>query len=243
MRKGRNVKQELSPYVTFSLKKNTFAAQDPEANRAPSPKRAGWPTEAAAPLKCPHLSAIVCPMPERADAIVVLGCRILPSGRPTTAALRRARRAAEAYLEGVAPHIVASGGRRWGPLIEADALRNEIIQQGVPEHDITRELWSLTTHENAIFSVEILRRLGASRVAIVTCAWHAERAKQNFQAAGIEAFALPSVATSAGPLRRIYRTGHELVCTWLDKRAIVERAHVLRDALPSSTRQARRSEP
>lgn len=183
-------------------------------------------------------------MPERADAIVVLGCRILPSGRPTTAARRRAQRAAEAYLQGVAPHIIASGGRRWGALIEADALRSEIVLQGVPEDHVTRELWSLTTHENAVFSVEILKRMGARRVAIVTCAWHVERAIQNFQTAGIQAFALPSLAVQAGPLRHLYRQGHELVCSWLDKRAIIERGHVLRSALPStSPRQARRSEP
>jgi uncharacterized SAM-binding protein YcdF (DUF218 family) len=91
-------------------------------------------------------------MQERADAIVVLGCRVLPSGRPTTAAARRAARAAQAYLEGVAPHIIASGGRRWGGAIEAEALRKELVRAGVPEGAVTRELWSLTTHENAIFS-------------------------------------------------------------------------------------------
>src|SRR5262245_15980530 len=63
-------------------------------------------------------SRIVGAMPDRADAIVVLGCRVMPSGRPTTAAARRARTAAEAYFRGVAAHVVASGGRRWGGQIE-----------------------------------------------------------------------------------------------------------------------------
>jgi uncharacterized SAM-binding protein YcdF (DUF218 family) len=165
-------------------------------------------------------------MRERADAIVVLGCRVLPSGRLTTAAARRARTAAEAYLRGVASHIVASGGRRWGAQIEAEALRRELVHAGVPETAVTRELWSLTTHENAVFSAEILRRMGARSVAIVTCAWHTPRAIHDFRAAGVDAWGLPSAGVRAGTLRSVYRTGHELVCTWLDARAI-RRGHAL----------------
>ncbi len=159
-------------------------------------------------------------MREEADAIVVLGCRVLPSGRPTTAATRRAHRAAEAFLDGVAPHVVASGGRRWGQLIEADMLRAGLLRGGVPEDAITRELWSLTTHENAIFSAEILRRRGARRVAVVTCDWHADRAIANFRAAGVDAWPLPSAGIRRGFMGQAYRFGHERICTWLDARAM-----------------------
>jgi len=163
---------------------------------------------------------MVARMREHADAIVVLGCRVLPSGRPTTAAARRAARAAEAYLEGVASHVIASGGRRWGQLIEADMLRAELLRGGVPEAAITRELWSLTTHENAIFSAEMLRRRGARRVAVVTCDWHVNRAIANFHAVGVEAWPLPSAGIRRGIMGQAYRFGHERICTWLDARAI-----------------------
>lgn len=168
-------------------------------------------------------SAMVAFMREEADAIVVLGCRVLPSGRPTTAAARRAARAAAAYLDGVAPHVIASGGRRWGQLIEADVLHRELLRGGVPEGSITRELWSLTTHENAIFSAEMLRRLGAYRVAVVTCDWHADRAIANFRAAGVNAWPLPSTGIRRSIMGRAYRFGHERICRWLDARAM-ERA-------------------
>jgi len=180
-------------------------------------------------------------MQERAEAIVVLGCRVLPSGRPTTAAARRAARAAQAYLEGVAPHIIASGGRRWGGAIEAEALRKELVRAGVPEGAVTRELWSLTTHENAVFSAELLRRRGLSRVAVVTCAWHAPRALADFRATGLDAWALPSPGVRASVLRSIYRQGHELVCTWLDARAM-GRAHALVRPLQRAYVDAQRSE-
>lgn len=159
-------------------------------------------------------------MPENADAIVVLGCRVLPSGRPTTTAARRAARAAQAYAEGVAPHVIASGGRRWGQRIEADVLSRELTRAGVPAEAITRELWSLTTHENAIFSAEILRRCGARTVAIVTCDWHVDRAIANFRAVGVDAWPLPSTGIRRGLVGRTYRFGHERICTWLDARAM-----------------------
>lgn len=165
-------------------------------------------------------SAMVGRMRKEADAIVVLGCRVLPSGRPTTTAARRAARAAEAYFNGVASHVVTSGGRRWGELIEADVLRRELVRGGVPDAAVTRELWSLTTHENAIFSAEILRRRGARRVAVVTCDWHINRAIANFRAAGIDAWPLPSTGIRRGLMGRIYRFGHERICTWLDARAM-----------------------
>jgi uncharacterized SAM-binding protein YcdF (DUF218 family) len=169
-------------------------------------------------------------MREHADAIVVLGCRVLPSGRPTTVAARRAAKAAEAYLEGIAPHVIASGGRRWGALIEADVLRCELLRAGVPESAVTRELWSLTTHENALFSAELLRRLGARRVAVVTCEWHVSRAIANFRAAGVDAWPLPSAGIRRGIVGRAYRLGHERICTWLDARAM-KRAEALTHVL------------
>lgn len=170
-------------------------------------------------------------MIERADAIVVLGCRILPSGRPTPAAARRAEAAAEAYRLGAAPQIIASGGRRWGSQVEAEALRRTLVHAGVPEGAVMRELWSLTTHENAIYSAALLRRIAARRVLVVTCAWHMPRALADFRAAGVDPLPLPSRASSTSLVRHTYRRAHEAVCTWLDARAM-RRGHALIRELP-----------
>ena len=163
------------------------------------------------------------------DAIVVLGCRILTSGRLTAPAARRAATAAEAYLSGVAEIVIASGGRRWGSQIEARALQAELVRGGVPAGAIMQELWSLTTCENAIFSAALLRRIGARRAAVVTCPWHMRRALMNFREAGVDAIALPTRPPPAGPLLRAWRYGHELVCERLDARTI-RRPSVLRDS-------------
>lgn len=168
-------------------------------------------------------------MPLYADAIVVLGCRILASGRPAEAAARRAATAARAYRDGVAPYVIASGGRRWGAQIEARALSRELCRSGVPERAIVQDLWSLSTYENAIFSAALLRGLGGRSVALVTCPWHMPRALQSFRAAGVDARALPTPSMSERHLVRAYRRIHELISSWLDARAM-RRRRVLRDS-------------
>lgn len=151
------------------------------------------------------------------DAIVVLGCRVLASGRLTAAAEGRAHAAADAYGAGMAPRIVASGGRRWGSQIESVALKDSMVKRGVPAEAIVAELWSLTTYENAIFSAALLRQTGARTAVVVTCAWHLPRALMSFRSAGIDAAAWPRESTG----RNLARSGAESVRRFYDKRALL----------------------
>ena len=164
----------------------------------------------------------------RADAIVVLGCRILPSGRPTAAAARRAAAAARAYHAAIAPRVIASGGRRWGPQIEAKCFGDALVEAGVPAEAVLQELWSLSTYENAIYTAALCARMGAERVAVVTCAWHMARALANFRALGVDAVPLPAEpGAPAGAWTRARRRAVELVSGWLDRR-LLRRSSVLR---------------
>jgi uncharacterized SAM-binding protein YcdF (DUF218 family) len=163
----------------------------------------------------------------RADAIVVLGCRIAPSGRLLPPAARRAAAAAAAFHAGVAPWIVVSGGKRWGAQIEARALGNALVRAGVPAGAIVEELCSLSTYENAIFTAAVLRRIGARRAAVVTCPWHMARALDSFRAAGVDALPLPAARAEIPMGRRVYLEAHEIVCRWFDAQAM-RRAGVLR---------------
>ena len=51
---------------------------------------------------------------------------------------------------------------------------------------------SMTTHENAAYSSELLKRDGVSRVLLVTHAWHMRRAMAAFRAEGLEPIAAPT---------------------------------------------------
>ena len=136
------------------------------------------------------------------EAIVILACRVGPGGYLSPAAQRRIRRGAEVFAEGVASHVVVSGGRRWHGVSEAEAFAARLVELGVPAHAIDRELWSLSTCENARYSARILRGRGQRRVALVTCDWHMPRALASFRLAGLEPVAFPAVAPHGRPVRR-----------------------------------------
>jgi len=122
----------------------------------------------------------------RADAIIVLGCKV-PGAGTRHALHRRAETAARAWFEHAPRHLFASGGRRWEGRPEADALRELVVAHGVPEHAVVRELWSLATIENALYTAELLRAAELRHPVLVTCDWHMERALSCFAACGVRA--------------------------------------------------------
>src|SRR5262245_19693650 len=96
------------------------------------------------------------------EAIVVLGCAIRRDTRGLTgAAARRVAHAASVFREvGGQPLVVASGGRAWLGVVEADALAEELTRLGVPADRIVRERCSLSTRDNARYTAEVLGRRG-----------------------------------------------------------------------------------
>jgi uncharacterized SAM-binding protein YcdF (DUF218 family) len=141
----------------------------------------------------------------RPDAIVVLGCRVPSAARGQLH--RRAEIAARAYHELRPRFVVASGGRPWNGVAEASALRDYLIAEGVPDSAIVRELLSLTTLENAIYSGEILRAASLSRPLIVTSDWHIARALACFTACGMK----PTARAAETPYRGTFATARRRV--------------------------------
>jgi len=156
-------------------------------------------------------------LPRVLDAIVLLGCRIGPGGRPAAAAWRRAQRAARAWHEGVAPVIVASGGRRWHGVAETEALGRELVALGVDPEAIIREWRSLTTLGNAVYTAELLRARGSRHIGVVTCDWHMPRALASFRLVGLDAAALPATSPPAPVTRRLVRALRERGSWWLTR--------------------------
>lgn len=103
--------------------------------------------------------------PVKADALVVLGG--FASERP--------QRAAELFKAGAAPKIILCG--------IGDGLVNlQLLKKsGVPENVIQLEDRSISTFENAKFSIPLLRQLGAHKVIIVTSWYHSRRALATFR--------------------------------------------------------------
>jgi len=117
----------------------------------------------------------------KADALIVLG------GGPE----ERPKRAAQLYKAGAAPVILVSG---FG---DYDISVNILKQNGVPETAIFGESRSVSTLENAEFSIPLLRQMGARRVIIVTSWYHSRRAMACFRhvAPDIEFYSRPAYLT------------------------------------------------
>lgn len=85
--------------------------------------------------------------------------------------------------------ILISGGTGsilYPSLKEADQLKKVFIMAGVPERDIMVENQSRNTHENAVFSANILRdKFSKGKFLLITSAFHMKRAEACFVKAGI----------------------------------------------------------
>ena len=103
--------------------------------------------------------------PVKADVLVVLGGGVH----------ERPLRAAELFHLGAAPRILITGAG--DDLINLSILLN----QGVPLADVEREGDSLTTRENALFSIKRLRAEHVHSVILVTTWYHSRRALKTFE--------------------------------------------------------------
>jgi uncharacterized SAM-binding protein YcdF (DUF218 family) len=96
-------------------------------------------------------------------------------------------------------------------VVEADAMREELVRSGVASSRVVRERCSLTTWDNARLSAALLRRFGVGRITLVTCEWHIARAAAFFRGEGLSVDPLPVTSPSIPPLARWVRTSHEWV--------------------------------
>jgi uncharacterized SAM-binding protein YcdF (DUF218 family) len=87
----------------------------------------------------------------------------------------RPKRALELYKQGAAPNVIISGAGDCGE------VRTFLVGKGVPESAIELEGKSHSTRENALYSIPLLKTMGAKRVVIVTSWFHSRRALHCFQ--------------------------------------------------------------
>jgi uncharacterized SAM-binding protein YcdF (DUF218 family) len=106
---------------------------------------------------------------DTADAIVVLGCGVLPDGSPTGHLVRRVEKGVALWRQGLAPVVVMTGG---GEPAEATATARHASDLGLPDSAVILEDRSRTTAENASFCAELMV---ASHVVVVTDSYHVPR--------------------------------------------------------------------
>ena len=163
---------------------------------------------------------------ERADALVVLGARVMPGGVPSGALLARVEKAVELYQRGMAPRLVFSGGIGVNPPSEAQVMREQAVRLGVPAEACVLEEQSHSTEQNARFSAELLRGLGARSVVVVSDPYHLLRARQYFRLNGLDVATSPALDTerNLNAVDRFYWTVREAIALLLHPRVLLARA-------------------
>ncbi|OHE67784.1 MAG: hypothetical protein A2Z99_07750 [Treponema sp. GWB1_62_6] len=164
------------------------------------------------------------------DVIVVLGGSTKPAASiaghiELNDAMERLIAAALLYRARIAPIILFTGGS--GDISHPDdkeaPLAAELLKlMGVPREAILLEAESRNTHENATLSKPLLDSIGASRIVLVTSAWHMRRSAGIFGKAGydfvpyaadslVDPFSFPAdLFPDAGALDRSTRIFREL---------------------------------
>lgn len=129
----------------------------------------------------------------RAQAIVVLGGGIRPaeqSGQMPDmgSAADRVWLAARLFKAGKGHKLLVSGGsdRTVSLTSEAQAIRELLLDMGVPDDALILEEQSRNTRQNATYAAKLLREQGIQKILLVTSALHMSRARALFEAQGLD---------------------------------------------------------
>lgn len=156
-------------------------------------------------------------IPERYDAIVVLGAALRQGGSASPTLVARVRHAAALLHAGAAEWLIVTGGARAGGPAEADVMAALARAAGVPEERVLVEDRAQNTFENARYSAAMMRARGWSRAIVVTDRYHLRRAVLAFRACGVNARGDASETSPVG-LRRHVREAFGLA--WYAMRAL-----------------------
>jgi uncharacterized SAM-binding protein YcdF (DUF218 family) len=153
-----------------------------------------WP-----PVGWLFLRILESPYPPRqfpdsdAEAIVVLASNVYPPSPPIPTprlgndTFERTLYAAWLYKNWRPLPILASGGTSSASIPPyAMVMRETLRLEGVPDSVIWSEEKSHSTHQEAVYSAQILREKGIHRIVLVTEAYHMRRAEMSFRKQGLE---------------------------------------------------------
>ena len=112
---------------------------------------------------------------------VVLGNRLNDDGTPTELMLKRMQLTLEMYVKFNPDKIILSGGlaNKKAGRTEAQFMCKYLVEKGLPTDILVEENNSLTTAQNAQFSVPMALEMGADELVVVTSAEHMSRSILN----------------------------------------------------------------
>ncbi len=134
------------------------------------------------------------------QAILVLGTRVLPTGRPGSMLTQRLQAALEAWREHPQLIVCCGGQGSDEPAAEGKVMRDWLIMHGVPSYMVKAENASTNTYENITLGQQLLPP-GVKDVTIVTSDYHLPRALAIAGDNGLEAVGVSSPTRVNGRLQ------------------------------------------
>ena len=149
-----------------------------------------------------------------ADVAVVLGARVYADGRLSDALADRVRTACQLYRDGLVGRLVFSGGPGDGAIHETEAMQRMALQLGVKAEDVWLDREGLNTRATVRNTEKLFRQWHASRVLVVSHAYHLPRIKLAYQRDGWDVLTVPAKETYL--LRQMpYNMAREVAALWV----------------------------
>ena len=123
------------------------------------------------------------------DCILVLGCLVHDSGRPSNMLSDRLRRGVALYEAGAAPKLLMSGDHGREDYDEVDAMKRYAVEAGIPSEDVFMDHAGFSTYESLYRARDVFQ---AKSVLIVTQEYHLYRALHIAKRLGLEAWGVAS---------------------------------------------------
>lgn len=157
--------------------------------------------------------------PGNGDAVVVLGAKVHPDGRPSGALEDRTHTACDLLLATPARPVVLSGGHTPGtPLSEPQAMARMCRERGVPEQALLLDESGATTQATVRAVQALAKEHGWRSVLVVSHDYHLARLQVAFRGAGLSAYTLPCREThrwGGKPLAVVREVAAFLYYLWL----------------------------
>ena len=134
----------------------------------------------------------------KADVALVLGNAVEKGGKPSALLQERLDRAVQGYHDGAYPLLIVSGGIDPIGGDEAAAMRNYLVEQGIPADRIITDNHGVNTFESARFTARLLRERRWRSVCVVTHYYHVPRSRLALHRFGVGAVSSLHAGSFAG---------------------------------------------
>jgi len=138
----------------------------------------------------------------KADAILVLGAYVFPSGTVSTMLNDRLTIGYELYEQGKAPKLLVSGDHGQKDYDEVNSMKTFLKDKGVPGQDVFMDHAGFSTYESIYRARDIFK---VKKVIIVTQEYHLKRAVFVARELGLEAYGVASDKRDYGQAMVMYK--------------------------------------